>query len=62
MIDTQDRPPVDVQDLPLIEWRCSGIKRDGHPCKNVLNEYACTGAIRFRKRCDKCGTWNTAQR
>lgn len=62
MIDTAERPTVDVQDLPLTEWRCSGVKSDGRPCKNVLNEYACTGNLRLRKRCDKCGTWNTFQR
>lgn len=57
----QMRAP-DIEALPLREWRCSGVKRDGRPCNNVLNEYAFIGSIKLRKRCDKCGTWNTTQR
>lgn len=58
MIDAPEHT-TNIQDMPLREWRCSGVKRDGRPCNNVLNEWASTGLTKQRKRCDKCGTWNT---
>lgn len=48
--------------MPLREWRCTGRRRDGRQCKQVLAEYATDGRIALRKRCDKCGTWNTTER
>jgi phage FluMu protein Com len=61
MIVTPEQQP-DMRAMPLREWRCSGRRRDGRPCNQVLAEYATDGHIVLRKRCDKCGAWNTIQR
>lgn len=53
---------ADLSEMPLREWRCTGQRQDGRPCRQVLAEYAAEGGIRLRKRCDKCGTWNTTER
>lgn len=56
-----DAPAIDLRVTPLKEWRCVGRKRDGRPCNKILTEYAATGSIVLRKRCDECKTWNTIQ-
>ena len=61
MIDTTSRND-DVDDLPLREWRCTGRRADGRVCNQVLAEYATDSHVALRKRCDKCGTWNTTVR
>lgn len=63
MIDAPaERPPIDLHALPLTEWRCAGRRADGRPCNQVLTEFATDSAVRLRKRCDKCGAWNTTER
>ena len=57
-----DERPREIDAMPLREWRCTGRKADGRPCNQVLTEYATDGHVALRKRCDKCGTWNTTVR
>jgi hypothetical protein len=55
----RDRP---VSELPLVAWRCSGTRRDGRPCHQILIEYATAGPLALRKKCDRCNAWNTLTR